>query len=151
MALQPSNSTDACQFPLCEHIKADGRPCGSPAMRGDSRCYHHSIRGKLALQSNPFIWLRNVVAETHSKVAFDLSPLQDAEAIQIGYMQLIHAVAERRIEPRDAKLILSALRGASANVREINKLNAQPKTGAPKRQPAGVDVPTQERAETVAR
>jgi len=26
---------------LCEHLKADGHRCGSPAMRNRSRCYFH--------------------------------------------------------------------------------------------------------------
>jgi len=26
---------------LCDHIKPDGHRCGSPAMRGRSRCYFH--------------------------------------------------------------------------------------------------------------
>jgi len=94
-------------------------------MRGESRCYHHSIRRKLAPKSNPFIWLRNPVAETHAKDTNGLPPLRDLEAIQIGYMQVIHAVVEDRIRPRHAGLILSALRGASANLREMNKPGVQ--------------------------
>jgi len=27
--------------PICTHIKSDGIRCGSPAMRGHSRCYFH--------------------------------------------------------------------------------------------------------------
>ena len=29
-------------IPQCEHIKADGIRCGSPAMRDSHQCYHHS-------------------------------------------------------------------------------------------------------------
>ena len=34
--------TVACQIPQCQHIKANGVRCGSPALRGKPRCYFHS-------------------------------------------------------------------------------------------------------------
>lgn len=73
------------------------------------------------------------------------SPLQDPEAIQIGYMQVIHAVVEDRIGARQARLVLSALRDASANV-GMSKLGAQLEAGVrsvPKRRPAAVDAAVQ--------
>jgi len=39
---------------LCEHLKADGHRCGSPAMRGHSRCYFH-LRPRSAARPRRFL------------------------------------------------------------------------------------------------
>jgi hypothetical protein len=43
--------------------------------------------------------------------------LEDAAAVQIGFMQFIYGVAQQRIEEWRARMILSALHGAAANLR----------------------------------
>ena len=40
-------------FPLCQHIKTDGKRCGSPALRGQRLCYHHG-RQRPAPRCIPF-------------------------------------------------------------------------------------------------
>jgi hypothetical protein len=52
---------------------------------------------------------------------FDLPLLEDPASIQIGFMQLIHGVAHHRLEPRRARLILSALHGAASNLRMLSE------------------------------
>jgi len=91
-------------------------------------------------------------AEKDPNYQYDLPYLEDSEAIQIGFMQLIHAVGQDRIPAHRAKPILSALHGASANLRAMNKLARQCEAGSvpkPKKQPAGVGAPDQ-RAEQSA-
>ena len=46
-------------------------------------------------------------------------------AIQIGFMQLIHGVAQQRLEQWRARMILSALHGAAANLRLMDAASAQ--------------------------
>jgi hypothetical protein len=50
--------------------------------------------------------------------------LEDGAAIQIGFMQLIHGVAQQRLEQWRARMILSALHGAAANLRQMDAATA---------------------------
>ena len=72
---------------------------------------------KRAPKTNLFVRLFNPHPENHPDYRYELPYLEDAAAIQIGFMQLIHGVAQELIPPDRAKLILSALHGAAANLR----------------------------------
>lgn len=38
-----ANMMGTAVIPICKHIKDDGIPCGSPALRGRTLCYHHDL------------------------------------------------------------------------------------------------------------
>jgi len=117
---------------ICEYIRTSGRRCGSPAMRDYKYCYYHA--GQLQampmttmfVQENP-----NPPAGEYPIAGFQVPFLDDASAIQIGYMQLIHGVAHFRLDPRRARLILLALQGAAANLKHVETALAAMAAPAP--------------------
>jgi hypothetical protein len=97
--------------PLCNHIKANGVICGSPALRGRDYCYfHHLWRTRPARQSlrpwNPRIG--------------KLPLLEDANAVQLALQQVLNAILHKRIDLPRARLLLYGLQTASANVLHTN-------------------------------
>ena len=117
VSLPTLEATDTSLYAICEHIKPGGERCGSPAWHDEKYCYHHTEVRKRAPKTNLFVRLFNPHPENHPDYRYELPYLEDAAAIQIGFMQLIHGVAQELIRPDRAKLILSALHGAAANLR----------------------------------
>ena len=50
---------------------------------------------------------------------FPVAALEDAAVNQIGFMQALRRVANGRLDPRRAKLVLSARHGARTNPNEV--------------------------------
>ncbi len=125
MSLPTLEATDTSLYAICEHIKPGGERCGSPAWHDEKYCYHHTEVRKCAPKTNLFVRLFNPHPENHPDYRYELPYLEDAAAIQIGFMQLIHGVAQELIRPDRAKLILSALHGAAANLRQMEAAMAQ--------------------------
>ncbi len=107
-------------LPICEHIKPGGTQCGSPSVRGEKYCHYHAGAHRLIPPTNLFVLLWNPGHEKDPCCQYEFPQLEDGAAIQVGFMQLIHAVAQQRIDDRRAKMILSALHGAAANLRQMN-------------------------------
>ncbi len=123
-----SRSTgDEAEFPLaiCEHIKPSGTVCGSPALRDQKFCYYHSKVRTTVPKNNLFVFLDNPDSEEDDLEddpydACEFPYLEDAAAVQIGFMQFIYAVSQQRMEQWRARMILSALHGAAANLRMMD-------------------------------
>ena len=126
-------------LPICEHIKPGGARCGSPAVRDQKYCYHHAGLRKAVPRNNLFVFLANPHSEKDPYAQFELPYLEDPAAIQIGFMQLIHGVAQQRLEQWRARMILSALHGAAANLRLMDAATASCEK-FPKKSPASVSV-----------
>ena len=126
--------------PICFHIKPDGTRCGTPAIRNHSYCYHHTTLRKLVPKTNIFgLIQKGMTGEPYE--SFELPYLDTGEAIQIGFMQLIHGMSTGLIDGRRGRIMLSALYGAAANLREMNKAAARAKAAQAilsKKQPASV-------------
>jgi hypothetical protein len=138
-------------LPLCEHIKPGGARCGSPAVRDHKYCYHHAALRKAVPPTNLFVFLANPHSQNDPYAQFELPYLEDAAAIQIGFMQLIHGVAQQRLEQWRARMILSALHGAAANLRLMDASSAACEKVQPeKQQPASVKAGEMKEEETVS-
>ncbi len=109
--------------PICEHIKPGGQRCGSPALQGQTFCYYHTgMEQCLPYGRNMFIAEKEKAAPGEWPChEFRVPILEDAAAIQIGFQQALHGVANGNLTPRKAKLVLSALHGARANLKEMEK------------------------------
>ena len=84
--------------PRCYHVKINGVRCGSPAMQDDAFCYFHT--------------------RIHNPPLDDgFPPLEDANAIQVAIMQVLQALAKKKIEVRVAATLLYGLQTASANLK----------------------------------
>src|SRR5450755_784893 len=95
----------------CQHIKVDGVQCGSPALRGERRCYFHE-RWQRVDQGN---------TRPHSALRSGILPaLEDANSIQLALAEVMRLAIMGHIEYRVFSLLLSALRIAAANVKRLS-------------------------------
>src|SRR5438132_2143786 len=92
----------------CEHIKANGLRCGSPALRQRRYCYFHfcahDLRRRRHQPNAPFV----------------LPLLEDANSIQTAIQQVAEAVLEERIDNKRAGLVLFALQTAACNLKNTD-------------------------------
>ena len=110
---------------ICEHIKPSGTVCGSPALRDQKFCYYHSKVRKTVPKNNLFVFLDNPGCKENDPYwAFEFPYLEDAAAVQIAFMQFIYGVSQHRMEEWRARMILSALHGAAANLRLMDAATA---------------------------
>jgi len=91
-------------FRTCDHLKQDGAPCGSPALRGQKLCYFHQ-RDHLR---------RHYISQLRRRAEIlrlpDLETLQD---VQVALYEVIDALAANRIDQKRAGALLFALQQAS--------------------------------------
>ncbi|HXE89672.1 MAG TPA: hypothetical protein VNK82_01780 [Terriglobales bacterium] len=88
-------------IPKCHYIKTDGRPCGSPALRGQRFCYFH-------------------YEVNRPTVNLDIPPLEDGNAIQVVLTDLARAVADGRIDVRKATVLGYLLQTAAFNLKRVH-------------------------------
>ncbi len=122
-------------LPICEHIKMGGARCGSPAERDQKYCHYHAGVHRLVPKTNLFVNLYSPVAQLIPQHECNLPYLEDSASIQIGFTQLIHGVSQDRIQPRQARLILEALKGAAANLKHTDRLMVKAAELAARRKP----------------
>jgi len=102
----------------CEHVKSSGRFCASPAMRGRNYCYFHlNLRGR-----------RLKIAQARRQgqnPPLQLPFPEDMHAVQVALGEAIWALADDRVDPKRAGLILYALQQASSNLNTTKEWNGQ--------------------------
>jgi len=97
------------KIPQCEHIKANGLRCGSPALRQRRYCYFHFCAHDLRRRRRQ-----------HPNAPFVLPLLEDANSIQMAIQQVAEAVLEERIDNKRAGLVLFALQTAACNLKNTD-------------------------------
>jgi hypothetical protein len=97
----------------CRHIFTSGKKCQSPALKAEDFCYfHHKSRRHPSPQNQPY------EPYTEPKeTTLDLSPLEDADAIQLAITDVVLALAANRIDSRRARILIYGLQVASQNNR----------------------------------
>jgi hypothetical protein len=97
----------------CRHIFTSGKKCQSPALKDQDFCYFHQANRKRRAPKSqayePYIPPQDA---THH-----LTPLEDADAIQLALSDVVLALAANRIDPRRAQIIIYGLQVASQNHR----------------------------------
>ncbi len=90
----------------CTHIKASGKTCGSPALRGEFFCYFHTrvIKG---------------VPQRVDMRMDSIALLEDSESIQLSIMHVIDGLIKGTLDKTRARLILEALRIAARNAKNV--------------------------------
>jgi hypothetical protein len=103
--------------PRCQFIKADGEPCGSPAMKRKRLCYFHS---KTTIERS-----RRKQASAQSgrcsSGRVELPVLEDDLAIQMAVTNICRQLADESIEPKRASTLLYGLQVASVAVRRATQ------------------------------
>ncbi len=97
----------------CEHVKANGHFCGSPAMRGRNYCFFHivEIGRRLRLERYESLGLR--------APAMELPLLEDAASVQLALMQVTEALLKGTLDRKTAGLVLYSLQTASSNLHNM--------------------------------
>ncbi len=101
-----ARTLNARRAPRCQHLKANGDRCGSPALSGHDLCYFHQ---KATADERP--------------ERFPV--LEDANAIQVAVMMVMDAVYRHYMPHKTAAILLYGLQIASANLRYL-RLEPQP-------------------------
>ena len=80
------------EAPRCQHIKTDGIPCGSPALRGEAFCYNHRL---IHHPDHPL-----------GVPGYKLPPLECQDDIQLAMRDAIQSFLDKRLTPADARLVI---------------------------------------------
>ncbi len=103
----------------CRHVKTNGTQCGSPALKGKELCFYHE-------QNQPREVELYTDGERYSDGSVVLPVFEDAHAIQTVIRQVVQLMLARRIERKDAGLLLYALQIASGNLKMMQTEKAKP-------------------------
>ncbi|MGO9403016.1 MAG: hypothetical protein ACLPVW_06035 [Terriglobales bacterium] len=103
----------------CGHIKTNGTQCGSPALKGKERCYYHE-------HNRPEPAELYMDGDRYCDSQIVLPVFEDAHSIQTVIRQVVQLMLTRRIERKDAGLMLYALQIASGNLKMMQAEKASP-------------------------
>lgn len=113
--------------------------CGSPALHGKKYCYYHGNVMRRIPKVNLMVRLWNTDPQSDPNYRYDMPYLEDPEALQMAFTQFIHVVSQEQMRVDRARLILSALHGASLNLRTMEKgAEQRAKASAARKPPANV-------------
>jgi hypothetical protein len=107
----------AHEIEICQHIKPNGRRCGSPCLEEDDYCYFHRDQRERYKRQ-----LRNVRRQQQS---LHIPALEDRETIQVAIGDVLNALIHDRIDSKKAGLILYGLQTAAANVNRCDFLSEE--------------------------
>jgi|GEM_PF-4826660 len=109
VATMPDLSTDLedddapSPYPLCQHLKACGTPCGSPALRNKRHCYFHNKMRKPSL----------TLSVSHH--------LDSPHGIQLAIQNVLIKLLDGKIDHKAAGLAFYGLQLASSNFKQMHK------------------------------
>ena len=103
----------------CRHIRTNGTQCGSPALKSKELCYYHT-------QNQPQPVELYIDGERYSDGQIVLPVFEDAHSIQTVIRQVVQLMLTRRIDRKDAGLMLYALQIASGNLKTMQAEKPKP-------------------------
>jgi hypothetical protein len=103
----------------CRHVKTNGTQCGSPAVKGKELCFYHE-------RNRPQPVELYMDGERYCDSQIVLPVFEDAHSIQTVIRQVVQLMLTRRIERKDAGLLLYALQIASGNLKLMQAEKARP-------------------------
>ena len=103
----------------CRHVKTNGTQCGSPALKGKELCYFHE-------QNQPRAMELYLDGDRYCDSQMVMPVFEDAHAIQTVIRQVVQLMLSRRIERKDAGVLLYALQIASGNLKLMQAEKARP-------------------------
>src|ERR1035437_8071372 len=103
----------------CRHVKTNGTQCGSPAVKGKELCFYHE-------RNRPQPVELYMDGERYCDSQIVLAVFEDAHSIQTVIRQVVQLMLARRIERKEAGLLLYALQIASGNLKTMQAEKAKP-------------------------
>jgi hypothetical protein len=91
-------------YPTCHHLHPTGKPCGSPALRGEQFCFFHHPTRRPPSRTAP------------SRTPFDLPAILDSEDLQIAISEVIRRLADNTLDTKRAGLLFTILQMAKTNL-----------------------------------
>jgi len=115
-----ASSNDKYSDEICAERKWNGDPCRSRVVYGERVCHYHKVMGK-------------------EKVNIDNSPsghtylpvFEDAVSIQSAISDVCEMMLHRRIEAKEASILLYAMQVASTNMAQLNSKKGRRKQKSP--------------------
>ena len=108
----PEHIAPAHAAPRCQHIRLNGRRCGSPALHGESHCYFHNriqFRALDAEDAEPF-----------------LPFIEDATSLQFALMRVMRLLLRGGVEYKRCALLLYSLQIVSSNLKAFAAEHPEP-------------------------
>src|SRR5208283_4967351 len=130
-AIIMSSYLDKYSDEICTQRKEDGDPCRSRALRGEKVCHYHKVMGtpKINIDNSP-------TGHTYLPV------FEDAVSIQSAISDVCEMMLHRRIEPKEASILLYAMQVASTNMAHLNGEKGLRKPKSHKKGPNGGPEPS---------
>ena len=134
-----SSSLDKYSDQICAQRKANGDPCQSRALRGERFCHYHKLMGlpKVNIDNNPS-------GHTYLPV------FEDAVSIQSAISDVYEMMLHRRIEPKEAAILLYAMQVASTNMAQLNSKKGQRKQKSPASSVPPTEAPPANKSPTIS-
>jgi hypothetical protein len=104
-----ASSLDRYSDQICAQRKHNGDPCQSPALRGERFCHYHKVMG-----------IPKVEIDNAPSGHIYLPVFEDAVSIQSAISDVCEMMLHRRIEPKEASILLYAMQVASTNMAQLN-------------------------------
>ena len=99
-------------YRTCDHLKEDGVPCGSPALRGHKLCYYHHLDRQRRQYAAGVIRRADVLGPRPPR----MKSLAD---VQVALHKVLNALANHRLPHRRAGAILFGLQQAAMPLRKL--------------------------------
>jgi hypothetical protein len=88
--------------PRCEHIRDNGKRCGTPPVKGRPFCYYHGrLHSDFILPGHP---------------AYVAPLLESNEAVQLALHHIYVALSKNLLDPQQARVLLATIRLAQQNL-----------------------------------
>lgn len=103
----------------CRHVRTNGTQCGSPALKAKEFCYFHE-------QNQPQPVELYIDGQRYADGQIVLPVFEDAHSIQTVIRQVVQLMLSRRIDRKDAGVLLYALQIAAGNLKTMLAEKARP-------------------------
>jgi hypothetical protein len=105
---------------LCQHMKMSGDRCGAPALRDQKLCRFHKFCTPVTVDVS--------TSAQFPAAPFFLPVLEDASSIQLTIAQVCEHMLFRRLDSKQAGVLLYALQVASSNLDRLKEEKSQAKS-----------------------